>query len=191
MRTIIPILSLLCLITAGLCSASETVIIEAPSLIGVMTNLDGITGVIEIPADLGTLLGATLELTGQAEGGTLWCPDDTSHPWWVHPAALFENACIADVSGRFLAEFGAVEGEITQEVPVLWSPSQGGEAPWSCWDGAAVTVVLECVWGLPTNGCVPDPAPYFEITGARLLLEYEPTVSARTASWGAVKAVYR
>jgi hypothetical protein len=192
MRNRFLLLLLSCLVMTGHSVASEIMVIEVPSLTGNLTNLDGIAGVIEIPGDIGVVLGATLELSGQAEGGTLHCPDGSTQPWWVFPGAEFDNGCIDVVPGHYLAEFGAVDGgEITVQAPVLWSPSQGSEAPWHCWVGQQVAVALACVWGLPTNGCIADPMPYFWIDEARLLLEYEPVVATANMSWGAVKAVYR
>lgn len=180
-----------CLVLFGPGFANEIVVIEAPSLVGLMTNLDGLTGVVELPGIDGTVLGATLELSGTAHGGTLHCPDGSTVPWWVFPGAQFGNDCIDLIPGVFDAEFDAVEGTITVQAPVLWTSAQGHGAPWNCWNGTALTVALACVWGLPTNGCTPDPAPDFEITGARLILEVQPPVSTAAVSWGAVKAVYR
>ena len=180
-----------CLVLAGPGAANELVVIEAPSLVGLMTNIDGLSGVVELPGIAGTVLSATLELSGVAQGGMLQCPDGSSQPWWVFPGAEFDNGCIDLVPGLFFAEFGAVEGEITVQAPVLWTPSEGDAAPWHCWSGGQLTVALACVWGLPTNGCTPDPAPDFEITGARLILEVQPPVSTAAVSWGEVKAVYR
>lgn len=191
MRNRVLLLSLLCLLLAVPAGASEIIVIDAPSLIGIMTNLEGISGTIELPGDVLAVLSATLELSGYAESGILWPPDGSSTPWWVFPYAVYSNGCINGVPGMFYSEFDAVEGEILIQAPVLWWSSQGYEAPWFCWIGGELAISLNCMWGLPTDGSVADPEPFFEITGARLILEVEPPTPTVPMSWGEIKAVYR
>ncbi len=172
--------------------ASETLVIEAPWLVGTVTPHAVFNGVLVLPDDVTTVLGASLEVSGLATEGTIICIDDPNvYPASVAVATDFFNACTSAVSGYFHWEVEDLTGEVTLSAPVVWHPFGGGSpAPWSCWVGQPVNVQLYWAYGL-IGICGFGDLPSFEITEARFVVEVERVVVSSAATWSTVKARYR
>ena len=182
------------LLAASAAGASEIIVIEAPSLIGTVTPAQWISGTVDLPGDVETVLSARLELSGYAEAGVIHCPGHPPYPSTVIIFAYFDNSCIVD--GYFYAHFQdsdgqeELEGEVEVSGEVVWWPFMGSEAPWWCWIDGQLTIDIHDALGYPLP-CHGDPDPFLEITAARLILEVEPVIPTQAMSWGALKSFYR
>ncbi len=183
------------LLTAPTARASEIIVIEVPSLIGTVSPMEWITGTVTLPGNIEAVLSASLELSGHAAPGVIYCPDQPPYPSWVYIGARFRNSCINSVPGNYWAWLCDsdgqydLEGEVEISGPVVWDPFMGSEAPWWCWTGQLSIEVWDYAgYPLPCHG---DPDPFLEITSARLILEVEPIIPTQAMGWGALKSLYR
>ncbi len=188
MTRVLSILTVLGLVFSAPAMASEIIVVEAPSLVGLVTPEDIVSGTIELPDGVDAVLSVSLELTGMATEGTIEC-DGVPYPAEVMVIAFAANDCISQF-GWFDVESPELVGEVTVDLPFVWHPWHDDPAPWSCWIDEPLYVEIDWALGYPLP-CHFVDLPSFDITAARFLVEVEGYTPVDGGSWGAVKALYR
>ncbi len=188
MTRILSILTVLGLVFSVSAGASELIIFPAPSLVGLVTPEDVVSGTTELPGGIDAVLSVRLLLTGMATGGTIEC-DGVPYPAEVMVIAFASNSCISQF-GWFDAESPELVGEVTIGLPFVWHPFHDDPAPWSCWIDEPLYVEIDWALGYPAP-CHFVELPSFDITWALFVVEIEGGTPVESGSWGAVKALYR
>jgi len=142
MTRVLSILTVLGLVFSVPAGASEIIVVEAPSLVGLVTPEDVVSGTIELPDGVDAVLSVSLELTGMATDGTIEC-DGVPYPAEVMAIAFASNSCINQF-GWFDAESPELVGEVTIGLHFVWHPWHDDPAPWSCWIDLRPAISWSC-----------------------------------------------
>ena len=184
-----PMLLTALFLFAATAASADVFQIPLPEVLGTY-SYGARSATFQLPGIPAVVRGASLHLVGTTEVGVVTCDDypaPSQHPWTTR--SLGE---MLDGPGKYWdaeSDNGTVAGPFDTTAPFLKYPAT---ASWAFLNDGEGTLTLYG-WPAPTLlGCsTSNPPPSFTVTGAWILIDADIPTPAATASWGAVKAMYR
>ena len=179
-------LVLLMLLVLATRARAEIYEVPLPELLGAYPAVHQAT--FHLPGSPAAVRGASLRLVGTTEVGTATCFNGDL-PW---PTETYSEMPGNDFMYTAESSNGNVPGPFQIIVPFSAFVPAGHPAP--TWDFLLDGEGSFTLYGQPViTVCeiTSSPPPTFTITGAWILVDADIPTPAATASWGAVKAMYR